>query len=83
VNVIGDEAIADKLYSIEAQVLPQQLKVDRPIGISIQDEVPPVPTLCYMVWHIDGNDTVESPHNKKTISAITWHWCLMLLLLEA
>jgi hypothetical protein len=71
VNVIGHEAIPDELYSIEAQVLPQQLKVDRPIGIAIQDEVPPATTLRYMVWHIDGNDTVEWPHNKKTISAIT------------
>jgi hypothetical protein len=54
-----------QLYSIEAQVLPQQLKVDRPIGIAIHDEVPPVPTLRYMVWHIDGNHTVESSHNQK------------------
>jgi hypothetical protein len=82
VNVIGHEAIPDELYPIEAQVLPQQFKVDRPIGIAVQDEVPPVPTLRYMVWHIDGNDTVESSYNKETISAITWHRCIMLLLLE-
>jgi len=53
-----------------------------PSGIAIQDEVPPVPTLRYMVWHIDGNDTVESSHNKQTISAMTWPCCLVLLLLE-
>jgi hypothetical protein len=52
-------------------VLPQQVKVDRSIGIAIQDEPPPVPTLRHMVWDFNGNHPSESSHDRKTISGIT------------
>jgi hypothetical protein len=69
--MVGHEAISDERHSVELYVLPQQAKVNRSIGIAIQDEAPPVPTLRHMVWHINGNHPSESSHDTKTISGIT------------
>jgi len=63
--MVGHEAISDECHSVEVDVLPQQLKVDRSMGIAIQDEAPPVPTLRHMVWDINGNHTSESSHDWK------------------
>jgi hypothetical protein len=65
VDMVGHEAISDECHSVEVYVLPQQLKLDPSIGIAIQDEAPPVPTLRHMVWDINGNHTSESSHDRK------------------
>jgi hypothetical protein len=46
-------------------VLAQQVEVDCSIGVAVQDEAPPVPTLRHMVWYVNGNHTSESSHARK------------------
>lgn len=62
-DMIGHEAISDQRHSVECYVLPQEVKADRSIGIAIQDEPPPVPTLRHMVWDFNGNHPSESSHD--------------------
>ena len=68
-NMVGHQAISDERYSVEVHVLVQELKVNRSIGVAVQDEAPVVPTLGQVVWHINGNYPSESSHSKETISA--------------
>jgi hypothetical protein len=67
-DVIGHEAVTNQRYSVKLNVFPQQGEVGRTIRIAIKDEAPTVPTLCQVVWHINGNNPSESSHGKETIS---------------
>jgi hypothetical protein len=42
----------------------QQLKVNRSIGIAVQDEAPPVAALRDMMWDIHCDHSVESAHDR-------------------
>jgi hypothetical protein len=70
VDMVGHEAISDERHSAEAYVLPQQAKVNRSIGIAVQDEAPPAPALRHMVWHINGNHPSESSHDTSPAASI-------------
>jgi hypothetical protein len=65
VDMVRHEAISNEGDAVEDDVLAQQLEVDCSIGAAVQDEAPPVPTLCHMVWHVNGNHTSESSHARK------------------
>jgi hypothetical protein len=56
VDMIGHEAIANQRHSVQRNVLPQQIEVDRTISIGIQHETSPVSTLGQMVWNISGDN---------------------------
>jgi hypothetical protein len=56
VDMIGHEAIAKQRHSVERNVFPQQIEVDRTISIGIQHETSSVSTLGQMVWNISGNN---------------------------
>ena len=64
-GMVRHEAISNEGDAVEDDVLAQQLEVDCSIGVAVQDEVPPVPTLRYMVWYVNGNHTSESSHARK------------------
>jgi hypothetical protein len=55
-DMIGHETITNHGHSVELNILPQQVKVDRTVSITIQDEASSVPTLRQMVWNISGNN---------------------------
>jgi hypothetical protein len=61
VDMIGHEAMSDERHSVECYVLPQQVKVDRFIGIAIQDEPPPFPR-C-VTW--SGTSTATTRVNRS------------------
>jgi len=50
--MVGHQAISDERHSVEVHILVQELKVNRSIGIAVQDEAPPVAALRHMVWDI-------------------------------
>src|ERR1700733_11345789 len=56
VDMIGHEAIADQRHSVEPNVFPQQIEIDRTISIGIQHESLRVSTLGQMVWNISGDN---------------------------
>jgi hypothetical protein len=54
--MIGHKAIANQRYSVQRNVFPQQIEVDRTISIGIQHESSRVSTLGQMVWNISGDN---------------------------
>jgi hypothetical protein len=69
VNMVGHQAISDKRYSLEVHILVQELKVNRSIGIAVQNEAPPVAALRDMVWDIHCDHSVESAHDRRDNSS--------------
>jgi hypothetical protein len=69
VNVVGHQAVSDERYSLDVHILLQQLKVNRSIGIAVQDEAPPVAALRDMVWDIHCDHSVESAHDRHDNSS--------------
>jgi hypothetical protein len=65
VDMVRHEAISNEGDAVEDDVLAQQLEVDCSIGVAVQDEAPPVPTLRHMVWYVNGNYTSETSHARK------------------
>jgi hypothetical protein len=72
--------MSDEGDAVENDVLAQQLKVDRSIGVAIQDEAPPVPTLRQMVWYVNGNHTCESVNRPMPGNDIRNHFGLLQVL---
>ena len=68
-NMVGHQAISDECYSVEVHILMQELKVNRSIGIAVQDETPPVAALRNMVWDIHCDHSVESAHDRNDSSS--------------
>ena len=54
---------------MEVHILVQELKVNRSIGIAVQDEAPPVAALRDMVWDIHRDHSVESAHDRHDNSS--------------
>jgi hypothetical protein len=71
--MVGHQAISDKRYSIEVHILVQELKVNRSIGIAVQDEAPPVAALRDMVWDIHCDHSIESAHDRHDNSSYLRH----------
>jgi hypothetical protein len=69
VNMVGHQAISDERYSVEVHILVQEFKVNRSIGIAVQDEAPPVAALRHVVWNIHCDHSVESPHDRHANSS--------------
>ena len=67
VNMVGHQAISDEYYSVEIHILVQELEVDRSIGITVQDEAPPVPR-C-VTWC--GTSTATTRLNRPMTGTIT------------
>jgi hypothetical protein len=65
VDTVRHEAISNEGDAVEDDVLAQQVELDCSIGVAVQDEAPPVPTLRHMVWYVNGNHTSESSHARK------------------
>jgi hypothetical protein len=65
VDMVRHEAISNEGDAVEGDVLAQQLEVNCSIGVAVQYEAPPVPTLRHMVWNVNGNHTSESSHARK------------------
>jgi len=57
VNMVRHQAIADQKQGMELQGLPQQIQINRPLGIRCQDELTRVATLRDMVGNINSNYT--------------------------
>ena len=68
-NVVGHQAISDERYSVDVHILLQQLKVNRSIGIAVQDEAPPVAALRDMMWDIHCDHSVESAQDRHDNSS--------------
>jgi hypothetical protein len=64
VNMVGHQAISDERYSVEVHILVQELKVNRSVGIAVQDEAPPVAALRDMVWDIHCDHSIESARDR-------------------
>ena len=60
VDMVRHEAISNEGDAVEDDVLAQQIEVDCSIGVALQDEATPIPTLRHMVWYVNGNHTSES-----------------------
>jgi hypothetical protein len=60
----GHQAISDECYCVEFQILVQELKVNRSIGIAVQDEAPPVAALRDMVWDVHCDHSIESAYDR-------------------
>ena len=65
VDMVRHEAIPNEGDAVEGDVLAQQLELNCSIGVAVQYEAPPVPTLRHMVWNVNGNHTSESSHARK------------------
>ena len=65
VDMVRHEAISNEGDAVEDDVLAQQIEVDCSIGVALQDEATPIPTLRHMVWYVNGNHTSKSSHAKK------------------
>jgi hypothetical protein len=46
------------------RMMPQQVEVNHPIGVRVQDKPPRIPTLRNVVRDINGNHASESTHGK-------------------
>ena len=68
-DMVGHEAISDERHSVDVHILLQQLKVNRSIGIAVQDEAPPVAALRDMMWDIHCDHSVESAHDRHDNSS--------------
>ena len=68
-NMVGHQAISDERHSVEVHILVQELKVNRSIGIAVQDEAPPVAALREMVWDIHCDHSIESAHDRHDNSS--------------
>jgi hypothetical protein len=67
--MVGHQAISDKRYSVEVQILVQELKVNCSIGIAVQDEAPPVAALRDTVWDIHCDHSIESAYDRHDNSS--------------
>ncbi len=52
VDMVRHEAMSNEGDAVEDDVLAQQLEVDCSVGVAVEDEAPPVPTLRHMVWYV-------------------------------
>jgi hypothetical protein len=67
----GHQAISDECYSVQVHILMQELKVNRSIGIAVQDETPPVAALRNMVWDIPCDHRLNQPKTGTIAVAIS------------
>jgi hypothetical protein len=67
--MVGHHARSDERYSGEVHILVQELKLNRSIGIAVQDEAPPVAALRDMVWDTHCDRSVESAHDRHDNSS--------------
>jgi hypothetical protein len=65
----GHQAISDERYSVVVHILVQELKVNRSVGIAVQDEAPPVAAPGDTVWDIQCDHSVESAHDRHDNSS--------------
>ena len=68
-DMAGHQAISDECYCVEFQILVQELKVNRSIGIAVQDEAPPVAALRDMVWDVHCDHSIESADDRHDNSS--------------
>jgi hypothetical protein len=61
-NVIGHQAIADQFYPVSLDTLLQQIEVDAPLSITLEDEAPRIAALSYVMGNVWSNHTSESNH---------------------
>jgi hypothetical protein len=71
--MVGHQALSDERYSVAVHILVQELKVNRSIGIAVQDEAPPVAALRDMVWDIHCDHSIESAHDRHNNSKLLRH----------
>ncbi len=57
VDVVRNQAIANQRQEMKVHGLPQQIQINRPLGIAGQNELTRVATLRDMVGNINCNDT--------------------------
>ena len=67
-DMIGHEAIANQRYSVQRNVFPQQIEVDRTISIGIQHESSRVSTLGHVVGSMDRDHAGQTRHESLCIS---------------
>jgi hypothetical protein len=71
-NVIRHQAIADQLYPVSLDALPQQIEVDAPLSITFENEATRIAALSYVMGNAWSNHTSESNHSSTCPSWIRW-----------
>jgi len=56
-NVVRHQAIAEKRQRVQLHGLTQQIHIDHPLGIRVEDELPRVRALRDMMGYINSNYT--------------------------
>lgn len=68
-HVIGHEAIAEQREVVKFAVLPQQLQINQPVGVTAEDCLPGIATLRNMMRNVGDDDTRETSHADKVSDA--------------
>jgi hypothetical protein len=71
VHVVGHEAVAQQRETVEVRILPQQLQIDKPVGIMNKNGLAGLAALGNMVGEIDDHEAGE-PWGKRTRKLEAW-----------
>jgi hypothetical protein len=78
-DMIGHETITNHGHPVGLNILAQQVKVDRTVSITIQDEASSVPTLRQMVWISAATTRANRPITRTQYQVATLVCCGLAL----
>ena len=64
-DVIRHQAIANQGKFMQLRMAPQQVQIDHAVGIGVEDVLPRVPTLRYMMRNVHGDHASQSSHGTR------------------
>jgi hypothetical protein len=60
--MIGHQTVADQLYLVQRNALPQQIQIDAAIGVAGKDELPAIPALGNVMRYSDCDHPGQTRH---------------------
>jgi hypothetical protein len=71
VYMVGHQAVAKQVYTVQGYALQQQIQVDAPIGIAAKDELPCIPPLGNVIRYTDCDHPRQTRHASHLIAGVT------------